>query len=124
MMGNVSWLRELSKIKGHDGNEYEPVWINPEDGEARGIQHGDIVTVFNDKGKVLAGAYVTERIKPGVVRLFYGSFWKPEDPGKPGSLDRGGSANVLTTNEPMSCHAHLHRFEHMMVEVRKWEGQS
>ena len=124
MMGNVSWLRELSRIEGPEGQEYEPIWINPVDGKARGIRHGDIVMVFNDKGKILAGAYITERIKPGTVRVFYGSFWNPEDPGTPGSLDRGGSANVLTTNEPMSCHAHLHRFEHMMVEVSKWEGQS
>lgn len=124
MMDNVSWLRELAKMKGPDGQEYEPIWLSPLDADARGIRHGDIVMVFNDKGKVLASAYVTERIKPGVVRIFYGSLWKPESPGTPGSLDRGGSANILTTNEPMSSHAHLNRFQHMMVEVSKWEGQS
>jgi trimethylamine-N-oxide reductase (cytochrome c) len=82
------------------------------------------VRVSNDKGKLLAGAYITERIKPGTTRMYYGSFWEPEDAREPGSLDRGGSANVLTTNEPMSCHAHLHRIEHMMVEICKEEGQN
>jgi trimethylamine-N-oxide reductase (cytochrome c) len=124
MQENVTWLRKLHKMAGPDGHEYEPIWINPMDAEARGIKYGDIVMAFNDKGKLLAGAYVTERIKPGVVRIFYGAFWQPEDPRVPGSLDRGGSGNVLTSNEPQSCHSHLHRFQHMMVEVRKWEGQN
>lgn len=124
MMENVTWLRTASKMKGPDGKEYEPVWISSADAEARGIKYGDIVTVFNDKGKLLAGAYVTEKIKPGTVRIFYGSFWEPEDPQKPGSLDRGGSANVLSTNEPASYHCYLYRLEHNMVEVRKWEGQN
>jgi len=124
MQENVTWLRKLHKIKGPDGWEYEPIWINPVDAEARGIKHEDIVMAFNDLGKLLAGAYVTERIKPGTVRMFYGAFWEPEDPRTPGSLDRGGSGNVLTSNEPQSCHSHLHRIQHMMVEVRKWEGQN
>jgi molybdopterin guanine dinucleotide-containing S/N-oxide reductase-like protein len=124
MMENVTWIRDLHKIKDSGGREYEPIWISTVDAEARGIKHGDIVRVSNDKGKLLAGAYITERIKPGTTRMYYGSFWEPEDAREPGSLDRGGSANVLTTNEPMSCHAHLHRIEHMMVEICKEEGQN
>jgi trimethylamine-N-oxide reductase (cytochrome c) len=124
MQENSTWLRKLHKMKGPDGREYEPAWISTADAKARGIKHSDIVMVFNDKGKILAGAYVTERIKPGVVRMFYGANWEPDEPRTPGSLDRGGSANVLTSNEAASCHAHLHRIEHIMVEVRKWEGQN
>lgn len=124
MLENVTWLRELHKMEGPDGREHEPIWINPMDAAARGIKHGDIVMAFNDKGKLLAGAYVTGRTKPGVVRLCYGAFWEPDDPRVPGSLDRGGSGNVLTSNEPASCHCHLHRIEHMMVEVCKWERQN
>ena len=62
MQENVTWLRKLHKIKDASGYEYEPVWINTRDAEARGIKHGDIVMAFSEKGKVLAGAYVTERI--------------------------------------------------------------
>lgn len=122
MMENVSWLRDLHKVKGADGREREPIWLNPGDAEARGIKHGDTVLVFNDKGKILAGAVVTERVKPGVVRIFYGAFWEPQDPRAPGSLDMSGSGNVLTTNEAASCHAHLHRIQHTMVEISLWEG--
>lgn len=121
MQENVTWLRKLHKMKGPDGHEYEPIWLSKLDAQARGIKHGDIVTVANDKGKLLAAAYVTERIKPGVVRMFYGADFNPDDPRTPGSIDKGGSANTLTTNKPASCHAYLHRIQHNMVEVRKRE---
>jgi molybdopterin guanine dinucleotide-containing S/N-oxide reductase-like protein len=124
MMENVTWLRKLHKMKGPKGEELEPIWINPVDAAARGIKNGDAVVAFNDKGETLAGAYVTERIKPGTLRIFYGSFWEPEDPRNPGSLDRGGSGNILTSNAPQSYHCYLHRKQHMMVDVRKWERQS
>jgi len=124
MMENVTWFRELEKIKSADGQNYEPVWINPLDAKARGISPGDVVVVFNDKGKTLAGAYLTERIKPGTIRMDYGSHWDPEDPRTPGSLDKGGSANVVTTNQPMSDHCHMHRIHHNMVDVCKWEVES
>jgi hypothetical protein len=57
------------------------------------------------------------------VRFFYGANWEPTDPRTPGSLDRGGSGNVLTSNSPASQHSHLHRIQHMMVEVSRWEGR-
>ncbi len=124
MQENVTWLRDLHKIKGPDGQEHEPIWLNKDDAEARGIKNGDIVMAFNDLGKILAGAYVTEKIKPGTARIFYGAFWEPEDPRTPGSIDRSGSGNVLTTNEAASCHAHLHRIHHTMIEISKWEMDS
>jgi anaerobic selenocysteine-containing dehydrogenase len=124
MQENVTWLRKLHKVRGAGGHEYETIWISEIDAQARGIKHGDIVTAFNDKGKLLAAAHVTERIKPGVVRMYYGANWQPDDPRSPGSMDRGGSANVLTSNEPASCHAYFHRVAHNMVEVRKWEEKN
>jgi anaerobic selenocysteine-containing dehydrogenase len=123
MMECVSWLRELHKIKGPEGREYEPLWMNPGDGKSRGIKHGDIVVVFNERGESLGAAYLTEKIKPGVVRMFYGSFWEPENPRLDKSLDKGGSFNVLTTSEPMSCHAHLQKVHHTMVDIRKWKNE-
>ena len=45
---------------GKDGYAYEPVWINPVDAEKLGIVDGDIVEVFNERGTVLGGAYITD----------------------------------------------------------------
>jgi trimethylamine-N-oxide reductase (cytochrome c) len=68
---DVTWFREIKtcKVRGPDGYQYHTVWINPADAAKRGIKDGDVVNIFNESGKVLAGAYVTERIMPGVVSI-------------------------------------------------------
>lgn len=86
-------LRETYQIAGH-----EPCLINTEDAAKRGIVDGDVVRVFNDRGQILAGAKVTDAIRPGVLRVNEGGWYDPLEPGKPGSLDRYGDANVLTVD--------------------------
>jgi len=63
---DITWLREIEtcKITGPDGYQYHPVWLHPSLAEARGIKNGDVVSIFNERGTVLAGAYITERIMP------------------------------------------------------------
>jgi trimethylamine-N-oxide reductase (cytochrome c) len=72
---DITWLREIEtcKIKGPDGYQYHPLWINAKDAAERGIQKGDIVKLFNDRGGILCGAYITERIMPGVVGIDHGA---------------------------------------------------
>ncbi|ENV6073215.1 molybdopterin guanine dinucleotide-containing S/N-oxide reductase, partial [Vibrio parahaemolyticus] len=50
----------------------EPIWIHPEDAKARGIKTGDLVRAFNNRGQVLVGAEVTDRIKQGSVCIHEG----------------------------------------------------
>ena len=53
---------------------YEPCWMHPSDAEAeRGIKNGDIVSVYNERGSVLCGALVFERIMPGVLSIDHGA---------------------------------------------------
>lgn len=47
----------------------QEIWINPIDAQARGIQHGDTVRVFNQNGEMLIPAKVTPRILPGVTAI-------------------------------------------------------
>ena len=81
---DITWTREIAtmKITGPDGYQYEPVWLNPAEAEARGIAHGDIVKIFNERGIVLGGAYVTERLMPGVAYMDHGARWDPIIPGQ------------------------------------------
>jgi len=80
---NVDWLREI---------EPHQMWINATDAEARGISNGDLAYVFNNRGKLAITAWVTERIMPGVVCIFEGAWYDPDEEG----IDRGGCVNVLT----------------------------
>ena len=67
----MSNVRELSKF------EKEPfLQISAEDAQHRGISDNDVVTVFNDRGKVRLRAKVSQNIKQGVVAVTEG--WWPE----------------------------------------------
>lgn len=50
--------------------------INPADAEARGVAHGDVVRVWNDRGYMKVIAFLTEGIVPGTVAIASG--WTPD----------------------------------------------
>jgi anaerobic dimethyl sulfoxide reductase subunit A len=81
----VDWLREV---------EPHRAWINPVDAKSRGIRDGDEIHVFNDRGTIAITAWVTERIIPGVINIFEGAWYDPDENG----IDRGGCVNVLTND--------------------------
>lgn len=61
--------------------------ISPVDAKARNLQDGDVVEVFNDRGKVQVKIQISEGIKPGCLNLYQG--WWPKnfpDGGHYGSL--------------------------------------
>jgi hypothetical protein len=64
------------------------VWINPAEADSPPIAHGGIVKIYNERGEVLGGAYVTKRPIPGVAYMGQGARWDPIIPAK---LDRGGA---------------------------------
>jgi trimethylamine-N-oxide reductase (cytochrome c) len=101
---DMQWLREIEtcKITGPDGYAYQTAWINPTDAKKHDIKHGDVMKVFNERGAVLLGAYVTERIMPGVIYVDHGARY---DPIVPGQLDRGGAINTITPRNTTSKNA-------------------
>ncbi|WP_165354621.1 molybdopterin-dependent oxidoreductase [Tropicimonas sp. IMCC6043] len=103
-------------------SDREPVTINSEDAAARGIQSGDIVRIFNDRGQVLAGAVVTDGIMPGTICLHEGAWYDPVQGGTLGSLDKYGSPNVLTREEPRTSRfAQATIAGTAIVQVEKYE---
>lgn len=77
------WLREL---------EAHAAWIHPCDAAARGIAQGDRIEILSDQGTIALPAKVTERIAPGVVCVYQGTWYRPS----PDGVDQGACANTLT----------------------------
>ena len=73
---------------------YEPCWIHPSDAAPRAISSGDVIMVHNERGAVLVGAVVTERIIPGALSIDHGA--KIDLVTLRGQLiDRGGCINLI-----------------------------
>lgn len=115
---DITWTREAltGKVKGEDGYMYEPCWINPGDAAERDIKQGDIVKVYNERGAVLCGALVWERIRPGVLSIDHGA---RVDYIIPGELDRGGAINTITPAGITSRHCAGQATTSFLVEVEK-----
>jgi anaerobic selenocysteine-containing dehydrogenase len=115
---DMTWLREIPtcKVEGPDGYKYEPLWINPADAAERNINSGDVVQIFNERGIVLCGACVTERIMPGSVYIDHGARYDPVVPGK---IDRGGAVNTITPHNTTSKNATGMVVSAFLVEVEK-----
>jgi len=82
------------------------------------------VRVFNDRGAVLAGANVTDAVRPGVVIVHQGSWYRAAEPGAVGSLDRGGCANVLTREDGTSQLCQGPVVHSGLVEIEKYDGMA
>jgi molybdopterin guanine dinucleotide-containing S/N-oxide reductase-like protein len=121
---HAAWLNEIPThriIK--DGYAWWPVRINQADAAKRGILNDDIVKLYNDRGAVLCIAVISERVPSGIVHS-YGSSgnYDPIEPGKAGSLDKGGCVNILTSSRMMSKHAPGMTPNSCLIEIEKWEG--
>lgn len=84
---NVDWLRKAAP---------QEVWMNPLDAEERGLELGDMVLVYNDRGKLKLPVKVTPRIAPGVISVPQGAWYTPNKDG----VDEGGCVNTLTALRP------------------------
>ena len=115
---DISWTREAPtcKVKGWDGYMYEPVWIHPRDAEERDIKSGDIVKTFNERGEVLGGAIVWERVMPGVVYQDHGARCDWIIGGK---LDRGGAINLISPGGTASKNCIGQATSGYLVEVQR-----
>jgi molybdopterin guanine dinucleotide-containing S/N-oxide reductase-like protein len=115
---DITWTREVltCKVPGPDGYKYEPLWINPEDAVKRGIKTGDIVKIFNERGTVLCGALVWERIMPGTVYIDHGA---RTDFIIPGKVDRGGAINLISPRGTASKNCLGQATSGYLVDVQK-----
>ncbi len=103
------------KIKGR-----EPVLIHPVNAKDRGINDGDIVRVFNDRGACLAGAVITNDVRPNVIFLWTGAWFDPQLSSEQ-PLDKHGNPNVLTHDRRASRLSQGPAAHSTLVDLEKWE---
>lgn len=85
-------LSASSKVAGR-----EPLRMHPEDAARRGVSTGDLVCVFNDRGRLIAGAVVSSALKPGTVQLATGA-WLDIQAHQGADTCVHGNPNVLTAD--------------------------
>mgnify|MGYP004532106767 FL=1 len=88
--------------------------INPADAAPRGIEHGDMLRIWNDRGEVKMRAFVTEGIVPGVTATQAG--WTPEHIAE-GSFQYLSHLTLSPAEEHYSQTSSA--FNDIMVEVEK-----
>ncbi len=84
---NMNWMEEV---------EPHAVWVNTLDAAERGVENGELVKVFNDRGAMVIPIKVTLKIMPGVVSVPQGAWYTPDKEG----IDRRGCVNTLTKYHP------------------------
>ena len=113
---NNSIMRHVYEQSGR-----EPMLINTKDAMAKGIKTGDIVRMFNDRGEILAGAYVTDMVQPNVLVICEGAWYSPEVPGEK-SLCQHGNVNVLTIDKGTSKIGQSNIAHTTLADVEKFKG--
>jgi anaerobic dimethyl sulfoxide reductase subunit A len=101
---NIPWLRETYQ---------QEVTLYTKDAERLGIKTGDIVEIWNERGRVVVPAYVTERCMPSVVVLYEGAWM---DLAKDGT-DLAGNPDFLTLDEPSPAGAFA--YNTILVDLKK-----
>ncbi|HEV8306194.1 MAG TPA: molybdopterin-dependent oxidoreductase, partial [Methylomirabilota bacterium] len=114
---DVGAFSQAAKVQGR-----EPIRIHPTDAGRRGIRSGDVVRVFNDRGSCLAGAVVSDAVRPSVVQLSTGAWYDPLDPADPDAMCVHGNPNVLTFDRGTSKLAQGSSGQHALVQVERWTG--
>jgi len=98
-----------SQFSGREIYQEEPfIWINPKDAENRGVNDGEKVKVYNERGNLIFKAIPTEKVPPGIVHTYFG-WW-----------DGAHQANLnKLTGEYISDIGYGTAFHNCLVEIQK-----
>ena len=88
----------------------------------RGISDGDVVRLFNDRGSCLAGAVVSDDVRPRVIQLSTGAWFDPLDPLSDDVFCVHGNPNVLTRDQGSSKLAQGCTGQHALVQLERWDA--
>lgn len=106
---NVPWVREAFQ---------NPVFVNKQDAEAKGIKQGDIVKVYNDNGAFLRPATLSRCVMPGCVIIPHGATARIDHES---GIDKAGADNILTVSNRTTT-PFLNSWNSMLVNYEKYDG--
>ena len=106
---------QKDKISGR-----EPLKIHPQDALYRNLKNGDVVEVYNKRGKCLAGVTISNEVMKGVIFLPVGAWYDPIDDG---SFCIHGNPNVLTIDQGTSSLSQGPSAHSTLVEIKKFIGK-
>lgn len=106
----------VSRAGKRDGREL--LRIHPDAAAARGIERGDIVRVFNERGSCLASAEPVDGLVAGVVLLPTGAGFDPDGSG----ADANSNPNVLTRDIGTSRLGQGCAAQSCLVDVERYDG--
>jgi anaerobic selenocysteine-containing dehydrogenase len=104
-MSNIGRLKER-------GAGTNPLWMHPDDADARRLTAGDVARVSNEVGSVEAPVALDRDLRPGVVSMTHG-FGFAANPGLPvAQAHPGVNVNLLSPSgpgsfDPLSGMSHL-----------------
>lgn len=101
---DVDWLKEI-----YDHS----IIINLSDASGCKITSGDVVEVFNERGRIILIARITERIRPGVAAVHEGVWMNLGATG----ADHAGNPDMLTRDEPSPAGAFA--YNTLLVGIRR-----
>lgn len=105
----------------HKAEGRELCRLHPEDARARGIADGDTVRIYNERGRCLSVAALSDQVRRGVIQLATGAWYDPEVDGDPESTCLRGNPNVVTCDRGTSRLAQATTAHTCLVGVERVE---
>ena len=104
IFNNIPWLRETYS---------QEITVNASDAKRLDLKTGDVVEVWNERGKCVVPVYVTERVLPGVAVLHEGAWMDLDANG----VDRSGNPDFLTLDTPSPAGSFA--YNTVLVDIKK-----
>ena len=111
---NMAWTQEAF---------VNPVFMNAQDAEERGILAGDTVMCYNDFGKMLRKAQPLQAMMPGTVGIPHGVRSVLDETNPADIIDRGGSEQMLSDGQQSNYFPQVDGYNSLLIEIVKYDGE-